>query len=882
MKTAAGGLALAGSTRTVTASSRHIEVSNLRAPREADAGDSVRVEVRVDNTGDSRSTTRIDYRLDGRVLGTRQLTLESGERRRISFTATVPSQLDPGTYTHGVYVRGSSARVIAEIAVSTAGAALFSVSNFRGPARADPGETVTATATVRNRGSVSGSTRVEYRIGTQVVANASVSLAPDEGRTVTLRGRVPTLTPATYQQGVFLGSTNAGQTASITIGPTGGAFEVLRLQGPTEAQSGDEVSVRATIQNPTDAEDTGTFEYRINNRRIDSRQLTLAAGERTTIELGGTVPTLAAGTYTQGVFVAGTGNGLTTDLTILSPGPSITVVSLSAPSRAAVGDAVAARVTVRNTGQSRGSARIEYRVGGTRIAARDVSVSAGGTRSLTLEGTVPERTPGTYQQGVFVGGSNLGLTTALRIDEPQVAVFSVSQFRTTLAAEPGSDISVRATITNVGRETGETRIEYRIGEQRIASKRVELGPNRSTTVQFDVTVPGLASGVYLQGVFVEGTVRGQSTTLRVTEPTNIDISGLQAPPSATVGDSITVRATLRNRGSSPMTRTVEHRIGNRILSETDVQVAAGASRTVTFTGTIPELEPGTYRHGLFVDGTSVTTTLEVTARRQPEADVSIGSFRGPSSIAVGQEVSVEASVTNAGDASGTVTVEYRIGDRIVSGRQVTVEAGAERTVTLETTVPRIDPGTYQHGVFVGGTTQGRSREVTVSAGTPRFLVGNLRGPGTVTPGRTVTVRATVTNTGTADGSTEVQYRLDGEVLASQTVDLPDGESQEVTFEVTIPSVDPDTYRHGVFVSDTDRGQTTTLLVEREATPTATPTETATATPTETATPEDTTGVFGPGFGPAAGIAGLTGVAVIARLYSRHVGSRSTEDGPDAE
>ncbi len=54
-------------------------------------------------------------------------------------------------------------------------------------------------------------------------------------------------------------------------------------------------------------------------------------------------------------------------------------------------------------------------------------------------------------------------------------------------------------------------------------------------------------------------------------------------------------------------------------------------------------------------------------------------------------------------------------------------------------------------------------------------------PGKVNLGETVTIRATVTNTGSAAGSYEVTLKIDGVVEETKEVTLKAGESQEVTF-----------------------------------------------------------------------------------------------------
>ncbi|QOS12854.1 putative secreted glycoprotein [Haloferax gibbonsii] len=123
-------------------------------------------------------------------------------------------------------------------------------------------------------------------------------------------------------------------------------------------------------------------------------------------------------------------------------------------------------------------------------------------------------------------------------------------------------------------------------------------------------------------------------------------------------------------------------------------------------------------------------------------------------------------------------------------------------------------------------------------------------PSSVVVGDSVTVTATVENTGQTRGETTVDLTVDGAVSESRTLDLAPGETRTVEFVVAADAVG----RYDVAVDGVSAG---TLRVDAESTPT--PTATTESEPA-------TTGTSTPGFGAvtAALAAALAALVALAR------------------
>lgn len=194
----------------LTAQSNHGEVSNLSAPAEATAGDTITVTADVTNTNDTAETFEVEFVFGGDVLLNQSVMIGGGNTTEVSFNVPT-SGVAPGTYTHGVQAGGGSQT--ADITIQQP--ATFEVSGLSAPATAVAGDTITVSATVSNVGDISGTTDAEFVFAGNVLLNESVTL--DGGNSTDVSFDVPTsgIAAGTYTHGIQAGGSN--QTAQIEI-----------------------------------------------------------------------------------------------------------------------------------------------------------------------------------------------------------------------------------------------------------------------------------------------------------------------------------------------------------------------------------------------------------------------------------------------------------------------------------------------------------------------------------------------------------------------------------------------------------------------------------------------------------------------------------------
>ncbi|WP_135822765.1 CARDB domain-containing protein [Halostella litorea] len=147
----------------------------------------------------------------------------------------------------------------------------------------------------------------------------------------------------------------------------------------------------------------------------------------------------------------------------------------------------------------------------------------------------------------------------------------------------------------------------------------------------------------------------------------------------TAGEAVTATTTVTNRKNRSVTVTVPFRVDGVTVDERQVRVGADASTTVTFERRFERA--GEYALAV---GDSDLGTVEVLERDGPSPAFAVSNASvGSDAAAVGESVTVTATVANDGAADGTFTAELVVDGVVVDSQRVTVPAGERRSVTFE-------------------------------------------------------------------------------------------------------------------------------------------------------------------------------------------------------
>jgi len=209
--------------------------------------------------------------------------------------------------------------------------------------------------------------------------------------------------------------------ATVTVERAPANFQVSGLSpSDVTVDQGDVISaVEATIENTGEQEATQTVEFRVGDGAVASQDVTLGAGESTTVSFEDIdTSAVSPGSYTHGVFTED--DSTTAVLTVDAVEPANFQVSGLSPTDVTVtqGDVIGqVQATVENTGEMEGTQTIEFRVGGGAVASQDVTLGAGESTTVTFENIDTSAvSPGTYTHGVFSADDSA--TAALGVEEP--------------------------------------------------------------------------------------------------------------------------------------------------------------------------------------------------------------------------------------------------------------------------------------------------------------------------------------------------------------------------------------------------------------------------------------------------------------------------------
>jgi uncharacterized membrane protein len=442
-------------------------------------------------------------------------------------------------------------------------------------------------------------------------------------------------------------------------------------------------------------------------------------------------------------------------------------------------------------------------------------------------------------------------SATLTVEEPPEANFQVSNLQAPGSAEQGETIDVSADVENTGGQTATKSVEFRLDtnddgsiadESAVVSQNVELTPGESTTVDFDVPTGELQPGTYTHGVATpDDSATAQIMINAPPEAANFQVSNLQAPGSATQGDTIDVSADVENTGDQSATKAVEFRLdangdglgdsGDVVLSQ-DVQLGAGASTTVGFTDVdTSALAPDTYTHGVVTPDDSETAQIMINPPPAGDKATTVSLQPTDQTGAVGTTTTYEVVVDSADGGVGAAEIGVSVDDTSVAtiaGVEVVGPKTVEKEVTdssaefdyfgantadsgsvviAEVTVEGAGAGTASLSVGPTGDNSdvlvfdeaGQPYDVTGISGASlevlpvQFLVDSTSAPEKAAVGSTATVTATVSSDGAVEStqSVELLFDVDGdgtmESVGTQQVTIGANGQTQVSFDVDVPA-----------------------------------------------------------------------------------------------
>ena len=460
------------------------------------------------------------------------------------------------------------------------------------------------------------------------------------------------------------------------------------------------------------------------------------------------------------------------------------------------GNDVLVNATVENVGRSAGTQTVTLSVNGTVESSTGVSLNASETEMLSFTYTATEGDRPEILVGVASENDSATRTVIVGNAAPSANDDSYTVQRDTTFSAPdpgvlGTDTDANGdTLSVTGVVSGPTNGSASVnasgsftytpdsgftGQDSFTYEVTDGNATDTATVTLDVRLEDLRSIAY-----------GQNKSGRIDDDDPSGFDGEYEPVTfgGAAGDNVTI--TMTSDGDTKL----------YLLAPSGTQIAVNddSSELSDFNSRIENVvlpETGTYT----IVATSFSSGarfvydlgLEVSNTSTGNFSVTVDSTNQP--VTEGQPLSVTAGVENIGSAGGAQVVQLQdFGGSIADSRQVALGAGNTTTLALEWPTQPGDAGSGS--VTVASRNDSASEPATVeAAGQANFSVSIDSAPASVTAGDTVTVDYTVQNTGTAQGTQDVAFDVNGTQQDVTTVTLNASETLSEQFTYSTSSGD---------------------------------------------------------------------------------------------
>ncbi len=151
------------------------------------------------------------------------------------------------------------------------------------------------------------------------------------------------------------------------------------------------------------------------------------------------------------------------------------------------GEPLEVDAAIENVGDGEGTQNVSLSVAGDTVDEQSVSLEPESAEDVTLTAETDDLEPGDYP--IEVSSENETAETTVTIEETGEPEFAVTDFDAPETAEPGDEVTVSATIENVGESEGTQTVSYSVDEQDIDEETLDLESGESETVTFSSTMP---------------------------------------------------------------------------------------------------------------------------------------------------------------------------------------------------------------------------------------------------------------------------------------------------------------------------------------------------------------------------------------------------------
>lgn len=814
-------------------SDSRFEVENVTVTAN-EAGPGANVSATVTNTGGLRDTQNatLAHNRTGSPSVNRSITLGGGESTAVNATLPV-SAAAPHNFSVSTSADAANVTVVY---TSPSGSPNLAIIDNTMPASARLNQLPSATVTVNNTGAMTATQRVEFLVNGSVNATRSVTVHPNDNRTLDFGSSLPTSENGTYNLTVVTNDSSYVQHSDdgqyFVVGRVG-VFEITTVTPPGGLQSGDTATIDATIENTGDIRKVSPVEVRIENA---STGATIAT-QTTTLDLDGTQNGAESGTVsvtsspitvsspTHYSYVVETPDQTQSGSFVVgaSPPPLFEITAADVRNPVRPGNQTATSFTVTNTGGTEGEQTLRVERNGTTVVSETEQLDPGESVTLNRTVTAPGE-PGKYPLTFSTANRSRRLTMNVQPEsliEGNGSTITIEQSVNASVSLKGADLegfwdshithapvqmSLYVRDESGAEESIELWRDYENGdvngphaEQRLVDEDYENPYSYSASFE-----PGTEISVFAQSYYCSGHEETDPTIWLAGYQTmycddrggeRIEVSQTQNSGNLVIlGDGDDLPAFEQAQWYQ---RDIQDTLGSRVDDTGNLQLADG-ERAFLYELSTPNADPdnaGREGDPDYNDAVVLFTVNAIEKDVQTGPKYQIIDVDAPARVDETTDAEVTAEVKNVGGQAGSTTVETTFDGSGAGSKSVAIDANETEEVTFELDTDTKTPGnSYGYNVTVVDSDARWSGNVYVGELDEQFMqVDSVQVPGAIDSDDTATATVNVTNVGGEAGTDTVVLKAKNDDDASPsftTVDsvtmstvLAPGDTRQFTLDL---------------------------------------------------------------------------------------------------
>lgn len=359
-----------------------VSITETNSP--IDEGETLEVDVDVENTGDESGTQTVALDVDGQEVDSTTVELGGGESQTVTLDWQTADG-DDGSYQ--VTARSDDATDQTGVTVEEVLPPQFSVDIGGTNEPVSGGETLEVDVDVENTGDESGTQTVSLEADGQEVDSTTLELGGGESQTVTLDWETEDGDVGDSQ--ITVASDDESDQLTVTVHRLAG-FLVTIAETNAPVESGETLEVTATVENTSESTDTQDITLEVNGQQGDTAPLTLASGESKAVVLGWQ----ATDRNGVGVRVASEDDidNSHVALTSSSGGGETAIEIIGASTTGSDDETLEATVEITNLSDDELTQDVHFDVDAQREETREVTLGPGESTIETFTSAVGDRT----------------------------------------------------------------------------------------------------------------------------------------------------------------------------------------------------------------------------------------------------------------------------------------------------------------------------------------------------------------------------------------------------------------------------------------------------------------------------------------------------------